>query len=138
MKFDVEKFRKMAVPASEEAIKAADERHENREARRYSALIALAVRRELRLKGLTQQSLAERMGVSAQYVGKILKGTENLTLDTIGRLERALEHHLLKVVVEDQEKTVVNNNVFILAFDCSRDDYSELRPSNEPVWIRNR
>ena len=35
-------------------------------------------------------ALAERMNCTQQYVSKILKGKENLSLDTISRLEDAL------------------------------------------------
>jgi transcriptional regulator with XRE-family HTH domain len=35
--------------------------------------------------------------VSAQYINKIVKGKENLTLDTICKLEQALEIELITV-----------------------------------------
>ena len=41
--------------------------------------------------GLTQKALAERMGCSQQYVSRIVKGRENLSLETIVKLEEALE-----------------------------------------------
>ena len=44
--------------------------------------------------GLTQKELAERMGCSQQYVSLILKGKENLTLETIAKLETALDFEL--------------------------------------------
>jgi plasmid maintenance system antidote protein VapI len=40
-------------------------------------------------------ALAERMNCTQQYVSKILKGTENLSLDTMDRLERALQINLI-------------------------------------------
>ena len=40
--------------------------------------------------GLTQKVLAERMQCTQQYVSKILKGKENMSLDTLTRLENAL------------------------------------------------
>ena len=36
------------------------------------------------------------MGCSPQYISKILKGSENLTLETISRLEDCLDLDLLK------------------------------------------
>lgn len=41
-------------------------------------------------QNLTQRQLAERMGCSAQYVSRLLKGEENLSLETIAKLEHAL------------------------------------------------
>ena len=45
--------------------------------------------------GLTQQALAERMNCTQQYVSKILKGNENLSLDTLSKLEEVLGMNLL-------------------------------------------
>lgn len=41
-------------------------------------------------KKMTQTELAEKMGVSRQQVSTILKGHENLTLETLTKLEVAL------------------------------------------------
>ena len=46
--------------------------------------------------GLTQKSLAERMGCSQQYVSRVLKGTENLSIETISKIESALELEILE------------------------------------------
>lgn len=40
--------------------------------------------------GLIQKALAERMNCTQQYISKILKGKENMSLDTLSKLERAL------------------------------------------------
>ena len=39
---------------------------------------------------LTQNALAKRMGCTQQYVSKILKGKENMSLETLSKLEDAL------------------------------------------------
>ena len=43
----------------------------------------------MKQEGLTQKELAERMNCTQQYVSKILKGKENMSLDTLSRLEDA-------------------------------------------------
>ena len=48
--------------------------------------------------GLTQKSLAERMGCSQQYISRVLKGTENLSIETISKIELALELEILELV----------------------------------------
>lgn len=40
--------------------------------------------------GLTQKALAERMYCTQQYVSKILKGNESLSLEMLSKLEDAL------------------------------------------------
>lgn len=63
-----------------------------------SALIALRILRVLREKGISQKDLATMLDVSPQYVSKILKGRENLSLETICRIEAVLEIALVEVV----------------------------------------
>lgn len=48
--------------------------------------------------GLTQKSVAERMGCSQQYISRVLKGTENLSIETISKIEEALELEILEPV----------------------------------------
>ncbi len=60
--------------------------------------IGLAILRELRKRGMTQAELATKMGVSPQYINKVVKGKENLGLDTISNLGKALSINLLSIV----------------------------------------
>lgn len=57
---------------------------------KYSQRIAVQVLLKMKEEKLTQKALAERIGCSQQYVSKILKGTENLSLETMTKLENAL------------------------------------------------
>ncbi len=63
-----------------------------------SAMIAVNVLEALKYKKLTQKQLAEKMNVSAQQINKIVKGQENLTLETISKLETALQISLLETI----------------------------------------
>lgn len=45
---------------------------------------------------LTQKSLAEKMGCSQQYISRVLKGRENLSIETISKIESALELEILE------------------------------------------
>lgn len=80
----------MAKPRPAENIRRAKERAENREWMRMSQNIALGIHRHLRLTNTTQKEFAEQMGVSPAYVGKLLKGRENLTLETIWKIQSLL------------------------------------------------
>ncbi len=55
-----------------------------------SANIALRILGTLQNRSISQKELAEKIGVSPQQVSKILRGNENLTLETIAKLEAAL------------------------------------------------
>jgi transcriptional regulator with XRE-family HTH domain len=52
--------------------------------------VAVLVLRAMREKGISQKDLAKILDVTPQYVSKILKGRENLSLGTINKLKVAL------------------------------------------------
>ena len=60
----------------------------------------------------TQKDLAEIMNVTPQQVNKMVKGTENLTLETISRIEKALDIQLINIynepkkVVQEELETI--------------------------------
>lgn len=84
---------KLAQIATEEApgfLEKLKFRVENRAWLRKSMAIALKALTAMKAQGITQKELAERMKVSPQQVNKILQGHENLTLETITKLETAL------------------------------------------------
>lgn len=55
-----------------------------------SRAIAFTVLDALKAKKMTQVQLAQLLAVSPQQVNKIVKGRENLTLETISKLEDAI------------------------------------------------
>ena len=74
------------------------DRRANKEWLKRSSQIAFAILRKLKETGMTQKKLAEEMGVSPQYARRIVKGHENLTLDTISKIESILKCELIEVV----------------------------------------
>jgi len=71
-------------------------RIENKKWLSYSSNIALRVLAALEeSEDMTQKSLAETVGVSPQYINKVLKGQENLSLQTIAKLSEALNIELI-------------------------------------------
>lgn len=70
-------------------------RRENREWLKKSAAIAVRVLDALKAQNLSQKDLAERMNISPQQISKIVKGQENLTLETISNLEIALDIQII-------------------------------------------
>jgi ribosome-binding protein aMBF1 (putative translation factor) len=65
-------------------------RRDNREWLKKSAAIAIRILGALKAQNISQRDLAERMNISPQQISKIVKGQENLTLETISNLEIAL------------------------------------------------
>ncbi|MBQ3657707.1 MAG: helix-turn-helix transcriptional regulator [Bacteroidales bacterium] len=75
-------------------------RQENKEWLNFSRHIAIKVLEKMDAENITQKELAERMNCSQQYVSKILKGCENLSLETIFKIESALDLVLMPKIVE--------------------------------------
>lgn len=65
---------------------------------RYSQHIAMMMLDKMDELGLTQKSVAERMGCSQQYISRVLKGSENLSIETIAKIENALNLSILEPV----------------------------------------
>lgn len=63
---------------------------------RYSQMIAMMMLDRMEELELTQKSLAEKMGCSQQYISRVLKGRENLSIETISKIESALELEILE------------------------------------------
>lgn len=85
-----EKLSKLSLGETSRWQEDAKFRRDNREWLKKSAAIAVKVLSALKAQGLTRKQLAERMDVSPQQVNKIVKGQENLTLETISKIETVL------------------------------------------------
>ena len=73
----------------------ADWRTANKSWLRYSQRIAMMMLDKMEELGMTQKKLSELMGCSQQYVSKVLKGQENLSLETLTKIERCLQISIL-------------------------------------------
>lgn len=62
----------------------------------YSRKIAIKTALAMKSQDLTRSDVATRMGCSPQYVSRLLKGEENLSLETICKLENALNVPILQ------------------------------------------
>jgi ribosome-binding protein aMBF1 (putative translation factor) len=91
-----EKLSKLEADRPSEWKAKAQYRRENREWLKRSAAIAVRVLDALKAQNLSQKELAERMNISPQQISKIVKGQENLTLETISNLEIALDIQIIE------------------------------------------
>lgn len=63
---------------------------------KYSRQIVLAMSKRMAELVMTQQMLAEKMNCTQQYVSKVLKGQKNMSLETLCKIESALNIEILK------------------------------------------
>lgn len=90
-----EKFLKIVSTQQTDTIAKNKQLIENRDRLKESQLIAIKVLDKLEYLGWTQRKLAEKMGVSPQQVNKVVKGKENLTLETQIKLQNILDIPIL-------------------------------------------
>ncbi|MDY2827681.1 MAG: helix-turn-helix transcriptional regulator [Sodaliphilus sp.] len=100
MKKIVEKLREHRSATPSKWRKEAEFRNTNKSWLRYSQQIAMKMLDRMEEQQLTQKALAERMGCSQQYVSKILKGKENLSIETLCKIEEALQMPILAQMAE--------------------------------------
>ena len=73
----------------------AEFRQKNKRWLRYSQHVAMLMLDKMEKLNWTQKVLADKMGCTQQYVSKVLKGGENLSIETICKIEDALGIRLL-------------------------------------------
>ena len=74
---------------------AAEWRRKNEKWLKYARVITMKTMQAMDKLSVTQSILAKRMGCSQQYVSNLLKGSSNMTLETISRIETALNIDLI-------------------------------------------
>jgi transcriptional regulator with XRE-family HTH domain len=98
----IDNIKQMASQKPSNWIDDAKKRQANKIWAKRSFQIAVRILREIRkqkpLNGMTQKRLAEEMGVSPQYINKVIKGEENLTLETIAKIEDVLGVTLIEIL----------------------------------------
>lgn len=104
-----EKFKTLVSKEKSSTIDVNRERIKNRSRLRESQKIALKVLEKLDKPGWSQRRLAEEMGVSPQYISKIVKGKENLTLDTQLQLQEILDIPILATYYENRFEELANS-----------------------------
>lgn len=57
----------------------------------HSQTIAMIMLNRMEQFGMTQKALAMKMNCSQQYISKVLKGRENMSLETLCKIENALD-----------------------------------------------
>lgn len=89
-------LKKHGSPSPSKWRENAEWRMANKSWLRYSQRIAMMMLDKMEELGLTQKAVAERMGCSQQYISRVLKGTENLSIETISKIEDALSLQILE------------------------------------------
>lgn len=82
---------------------------------RLSYAIAIRVRHRMEDLGWTQRQLAKALNCTQQHVSILLKGEVNMTLETISKLENALQFNLIReaLAITDGYASQDSSTVFL-------------------------
>lgn len=97
-----EKFLQLVSEEDTNTIAEVKQRIKNRAMLRESQQIAIKVLMKLDEPGWSQIRLAKEMGVTPQQVNKIVRGKENLTLDTQVKIQNILDIPILASYYENK------------------------------------
>ncbi|MBC7553592.1 MAG: helix-turn-helix transcriptional regulator [Taibaiella sp.] len=97
-----EKLLELVAEDDTSLLKEIESRIKNRSLLRESFSIAIKVLARLDELNWTQKELAEKLGVTPQQVNKIVKGKQNLTLESLIKLQSLLDIPLLASYNEAQ------------------------------------
>ena len=109
-----EKFKSLVSDEKSTTVSRNKERIKNRARLRASQDIALKVLNKLEVLGWSQRKLAEALDVSPQQITKIVKGKENLTLETQVKLQQVLDIPILASYYESKAQSVTFDEVINL------------------------
>lgn len=96
MKTIIDKLREHSSPTPSKWREEAEYRRANKTWLRYSQRIAMLMLDKMDEIGMNQKQLAEKMSCSQQYISKVLKGRENLSLETLSKIESVLNISIIK------------------------------------------
>ena len=97
-----DKFLALAIDTEEGFMKEVDYRINNRAWLTESFGIAVKILMRLDELKWTQKDLASALGVSPQQINKIVRGKQNLKLETIIKLQQLLDIPLLASYIENK------------------------------------
>ena len=127
MKTNREKFTALVSDEKTNTIEKNRKLIKNRERIRESQRIAMMVLSRLDEWGWSQRRLAEELQVSPQQVTKIVKGKENLTLETIVKLQSILKIGILSSFYDQYNEEISTSKKYeeIVPYHCAKDEVVE-------------
>lgn len=103
-----DKFMKL-VTGKSNLLEYLEFEHKNRAWLNISQKIALRILEELDNRKMTRVEFCLKTGFSQAYLSKLVKGGENLTIESITKIEYALQIKLIKVVGFERTKKQLLN-----------------------------
>lgn len=122
MRIDKKKLDNIAVDLSPEQRSKMENRKRDRSWKKASAAIAAKIRRHLKTNGISQNELAEKLGITPANITRYLNGEANFQLSTIVDIEKALSISILdRDIIPRPEPPAPIVNVLKISFSSDSD-----------------
>lgn len=117
----ISKLKEHQPPTPSKWRENAEWRMKNRAWLRHSQHIAMMMLDKMEEMRMSQKHLAELMGCSQQYISKVLKGQENLSLETISKIESCLNLQIMPTspYSHSYDSDIVDDGVIMVAEDVA-------------------
>ena len=119
MKNNLDKFKSLVSNEKSEWVEKAKYNQENQDWLDISFFIAVKIQskivanKKLGINPNNQKELASTLNCSPQYVNKLLRGNEKLNIETISKIEKALDIEIINIGKKKQKvKMIVKKEVF--------------------------
>ena len=135
VRIDIDKVNVVARELSGTERSRMEDRRKNRHWISASSAIASKIKRQLKVKGISQLELAEMLGITPANVTRYLNGKTNFELKTLVEIERAIGVHIIdrEVIPQEVANKPINVNVtFNIPVDFDPCDEEKV---NEPAFI---
>lgn len=110
---NTEKLQKLSAGKNPKIIEDIKYRNANRVWLKNSKKIALEILLKLDELQWSQKDLAEKLGVSPQYINKLLKGNEKFGFEILSQLEETMELCVFSVNIMQKKLRNTNSTVFV-------------------------
>lgn len=97
---NMKKFLSLVSPEKSDIHEIMQWRKENRKWLKHSFLIAIKILVFLDKENISIDKFSELSGIEKEEIKKILKGSENMTIETISKIEEALQ---IKIINNEKE-----------------------------------
>lgn len=121
--FNLDKFKEFVEPNTPQGQTQIESLKKDKGWLILSGEIAARIHKVLREKKMSQNDLAQRLGLTKSSVSKMLSGNTNFTLETLWRLEKALDITLIAVY---SDTSTISNSLNKVSYDSPE---SKLMPA---------
>lgn len=136
VKINKDRLNSVARELTDNERQRMSERRKNRHWITASSAIAAKIKRQLRIKNITQLELAQILGITPANVTRYLNGKTNFELKTLVEIERAIGVHIIDrdVIPSENKGCALNVNVSV-KIPVMKEELYQIKSTGEDALI---